>query len=215
MRGKGGKMRFAHGLLFAAALPLLAGCGNSLSKDKAASLIQSYFSAQCSVSPIIATEDMMGPKQDIENNDAARQVLKLQNWFANTIENNPSTYARVSNETQSFGRRTVYQYDLNGHPSQVEFAVEDMEQQFGMRYRRLYQVIIRFCQVTPSNVNILDITEDDSGKEARVTFTLDYQLTPLAQGVQGLGFKVQDLPQQQQITSFLRRLDATGWQIVQ
>ena len=222
-------------------LPLLSGCGDSLSnEDAAALLLKAWRSAAC---PPNSTPDNKGFsfgqsfRGPINLNAGVGyrsfdKIMALDRWFRQTIENDHATYTLVSQRripcpAVDCGDEATYQYDLDGTPMTVMYAKGDYFTTQWQSFYRNTRAQISLCTSIPDAVQVLDITVDpETRKTATVTYTMTWRFTPLgsklneagifdpfAVGPRGGSFPPMGGQEVPNKRAVFQRLDATGWQV--
>lgn len=69
------------------------------------------------------------------------------------------------------------------------------------------------CVALPTGVTILDTTFDEEGKNASVTYTVQWRLNKFGQALNGSGLGSVAAPTERESQAHLRRLDAVGWRV--
>jgi hypothetical protein len=195
----------------------LTGCNGEtrLSNDKAAELILANLRKSCQTTVVERNYSKYGSVQNRPAEPDFVAVNSLDNWsFANIVNSPTYSLQSTRSDTNSPEIRT-YQYSVDGQPSTVTFARSNFVMNFpDPRFNTLtHKVRLEFCLQKPVSVAVLDVTEHPEDKAARVVFTAQYALTPLADSLTKAGYASLTPQAGGQQTITLQRLDATGWQV--
>ena len=183
---------------------LLSGChfGSGLDNDTAASLIMAKWFNECATGYSLLSSEVDTGGEGLLGVTHANEIIAL----INGLSHDPNAQL-VSVREDPFHISTFrnFTYNDNGHPLLIYTNVGHVTPGCCANTQ------IRVCAYVPASVNILDITVDDTGKQAKVTYTLNLRVSRAGVLMANAGLGPLTQPPQDEYHANLQRLDATGW----
>lgn len=174
-----------------------------------------YLSQSCSSESV-----NRGSNTTEQDADGARQMSA---WLERTLvapdytlveERATGRPPRSNEQYWSQGQRRRYRYDDDG----ISFTLQTDSGQGhyfhgGYGPQDTLWSNVSSCTSLPTGVTILDTNFDDEGKNASVTYTVQWRLNKFANALNASGLGTVSAPAERESTAHLRRLDATGWRV--
>ena len=183
---------------------ILSGChfGTGLDTDAAASLITAKWFNECATGYSQLSQDIDTSGEGQPGVRLADKIIALINGLSHDQN---AQLVSVSEDPFHISTFRNFLYNDDGHPILI------YTNEGSVTPGCCANVQIRACAYVPASVNILDITVDETGKQAKVTYTLNLRVSRVGTLLVNAGLGPLKPPLQDEFHANLQRLDATGW----